>query len=180
MAELVGDYRTWHLPDQATVRLGKGSLGQGDRAVAMSGDERYLAVASDIGVWLYEVATSRALALLPTESPVHSVAFSLDGSLAGGLINGQVELWEVETGTRIGMLRHADWGQISSVVFSPDGKRLASGSSHQVIKVWDTETLSEIGVWEVKREEAGFSRSGSHGSAVGRGDAYAHRYSGRT
>ena len=152
VAELEGDYRTWHLPDQATVRLGKGSLGQGDRAVAMSGDERYLAVASDIGVWLYEVATSRALALLPTESPVHSVAFSLDGSLAGGLINGQVELWEIETGTKIGMLRHADWGQVSSVVFSPNGKRLASGSSHQV-KVWDIETLSEIGVWEVKRED---------------------------
>ena len=82
------------------------------------GTSEYLAVASNIGVWLYEVATFRALALLPTESSVYSVAFSLDGSLAGGLGNGQVELWEVKTGTRVGRLRHADWGpgQFSSLL----------------------------------------------------------------
>ncbi len=151
VAELEGDYRTWHLPRAATVRLGKGALGESDRAVALSADGRCLAVASALGVWLYEAATSRALALLPTESPVHSVAFSLDGTLAAGLDNGQVELWEVETGERIGTLRHADWGGVA-VVFSPDGTRLASGSSDQVIKVWDVETRREVGTWEVPRE----------------------------
>ena len=145
-----GDYQTWHLPDAATVRLGKGNIGKGDRAVALSPDGQCLAVASDIGVWLYEVATSRALVLLPTEGPVHSVAFSQDGILASGsLAEGQVELWKVETGKRIGMLRHVG---ITAVAFSSDGKRLASGSLHQVIKVWDIETMSEIGAWEVKRE----------------------------
>ena len=110
VAELEGDYRTWHLPRAATVRLGKGAMGEGDRALALSADGRCLAVASGIGVWLYEAATSRALALLPSESPVHSVAFSVDGTLAAGLDNGQVALWEVETGERIATLRHADWG----------------------------------------------------------------------
>ena len=108
VAELEGDYRTWHLPPAATVRLGKGALGESDRAVALSADGRCLAVASAIGVWLYEAATSRAQALLPTESPVHSVSFSLHGLLAAGLDNGRVELWEVETG-RAG--RHPQaWG----------------------------------------------------------------------
>ncbi len=82
VAELEGDYRTWHLPKGASVRLGKGTLGEGDRAVALSPDGRCLAVASVIGVWLYEAATSRALALLPTERAVHAVAFSPDGTLA--------------------------------------------------------------------------------------------------
>ena len=99
VAELEGDYRTWHLPAAATVRLGKGALGGSDRAVALSADGRCLAVASAIGVWLYEASTSRAQALLPSESPVHSVSFSLDGTLAAGLDNGRVELWEVETGS---------------------------------------------------------------------------------
>ncbi len=151
VAELEGDYRTWHLPEGATVRLGKGALGESDRAVALSADGRCLAVASAIGVWLYEAATSRALALLPTESAVHSVAFSLDGTLAAGLDNGQVELWEVETGERIGTLRHANWGGVT-VTFSPDGTRLASGSLEQVIKVWDIETRRVAGTWEVARD----------------------------
>ena len=151
VAELEEDYRTWHLPTAATVRLGKGALGESDRAVALSADGRCLAVASGIGVWLYEASTSRALALLPTESPVHSVAFSLDGTLAAGLDNGQVELWEVETGERIGTLRHAGWGRVA-VVFSPDGTRLASGSWDQVIKLWDIETRREVGTWEVPRD----------------------------
>ena len=153
VAELEGDYRTWQLPKEATVRLGKGAMGEGDRAVALSPDGQCLAVASTIGVWLYEASTSRAMTLLPTESPVHSVAFSLDGTLAAGLDNGQVQLWDVETGTKVGALRHVDWGRVTAVVFSPDGTRLASGSWDQVIKLWDVETRREIGTWEVLRED---------------------------
>ncbi|MDE2887986.1 MAG: hypothetical protein OXR72_07200 [Gemmatimonadota bacterium] len=153
VVELEGDYRTWQLPKAATVRLGKGTMGEGDRAVALSPDGQCLAVASAIGVWLYESATSRALALLSTESPVHSVAFSLDGTLASGLDNGMVELWDVESGKTVGVLRHADWGRVTAVVFSPDGTRLASGSRDQVIKLWNVETRREIGTWEVPREE---------------------------
>ena len=147
VAELEGDYRTWHLPDGATARLGKGALGRGDRALALSADGRCLAVASGIGVWLYEAATSRVLALLPTESAVESVSFSLDGTLAAGLDNGRVELWEVETGERIGTLRHGDRG-ITAVAFSRDGATLATGSYDQIIKVWDVETWREVGTWE--------------------------------
>ncbi len=149
VVELEGDYRTWHLPTAATVRLGKGVLGVGDRAVALSADGRCLAVASATGVWLYEAATSRALALLSSERQVHSVAFSIAGMLASGLDNGRVELWDVETGTTSGTLRHADWGRVTAVAFSPDGTSLASGSWDQVIKVWDVETRREVGTWEV-------------------------------
>ena len=148
VAELEGDYRTWHLPEAATARLGKGALGQSDRAVALSSDGRCLAVASALGVWLYEAATARALALLPSESPVHSVAFSLRGALAAGLENGQVRLWEVETGERLGRLRHAVRGRVT-VAFSPDGTHLASGSEEHAIKLWDVETRRQIGRWEV-------------------------------
>ena len=146
VAELEGDYRTWHLPSGATARLGKGAIGEGDRAVALSADGECLAVASAIGVWLYETGTSRAQALLPSASPVHSVSFSLDGILAAGLDNGQVELWDVETGERIGTLRHADWGNVT-VVFSRDGTALASGSAEQVIKLWNVETRRQSGIW---------------------------------
>ena len=61
-----GNYQTWHLPDGAIARLGKGGI----VAVAFSSADQRLIVASEIGVWLYDVATSRELALLPTESRV--------------------------------------------------------------------------------------------------------------
>ena len=151
VAELEGDYSTWHLPDGATARLGKGAMGEDDRAVALSPDGRCLAVASAIGVWLYETARSRAMALLPSSRQVHSVSFSLDGTLAAGLDNGRVDLWEVETGERIGTLRHAEWGRVT-VVYSLDGTALASGRWDQVIKLWDVETRDLVGTWEVPRE----------------------------
>ena len=156
VAELEGDHRMWHLPTSAIVRLGKGAMGEGDRAVALSPDGRCLAVASGIGVWLYETATSQVLALLPTEWAVHSVAFSPDGLLASGMDNGLVELWVVETGERTGTLRHANRGRITAVVFSPDGTRLASGSWNQVITLWDVAARRETGAWEVPREDNSF------------------------
>ena len=151
-----GDYRTWHLPDGVIARLGKGAIGESDRAVAFSPDGQCLAVASGIGVWLYEVATSRLLALLSSERVVHSVVFSPDGRmLVSGLDNGGVELWEVETGTKVAMFEgHSD--RVTSVVFSPDGTRLASGSKGQVIKLWNVAKREVVGTWKVAEVNSSF------------------------
>ena len=101
VAVMDGDYRTWHLPDGAMARLGKGVIDD----IAFSPGGQYLAVASGIGVWIYEVATSRALTLIPTESSVSSVSFSPDGAtLASGAWNGTVKLWDVATGEPIATL----------------------------------------------------------------------------
>ena len=147
-----GDYQTWHLPDDAVVRLGKGTIGESDRAVAFSPDGQRLAVASGIGVWLYEVATSQPLALLPSESSVNSVVFSSDGTLlASGLNNGRVELWVVETGTKVAMFE-GHMGYTNSVAVavavSSDGTMLASGSRDRTIKLWDIATKRNIATLE--------------------------------
>ncbi len=142
------DFRTWHLPDGAIVRLGKGTISESDRAVDFSRDGRYLAVASDIGVWVYEMATSRVLALLPAEDRAYSVSFSPDGTtLASALNNGRIELWQVNTGARIGTLdRQSLW--VPSVVFSSDGATLASGSGDGTVLLWDVSSQAEIAVLE--------------------------------
>ena len=105
-----GDFQTWHLPEGAVARLGKGAFGfvsyEGDRGVVFSPDGRYLAVQSLIGIWLYDVASAREVALLPLEEDIGSLAFSPDGTiLASGSMGvlspgsysgkGSLRMWDI-------------------------------------------------------------------------------------
>ncbi|MYD59788.1 MAG: hypothetical protein F4W91_01985 [Gemmatimonadetes bacterium] len=141
-----GDYPTWHLPNAAIIRLGKGHISYGDRAVAFSPDGQRLAVASGIGVWIYDVATLRELALFTGHtSYIYSVAFSPDGTmLASGSNDQMVKLWNMDKGENIATFHTAR--SVSSVAFSPDGKILASGSGEWdgTVKLWDVTTGRNI------------------------------------
>ena len=87
-----GDSQTWDRPDGATRRLGKGLIpDRTDRTVSFSPAGQHVAVASGVGIWLYDVVTLRESALLEHRTPVLSVSFSRDGSmLASGLKDGTV------------------------------------------------------------------------------------------
>ena len=58
------DHTRWRLPDGAIARFGKGNISNGDRAIAYSPDGRRIAVAGNIGVWIYDAHTGAELALL--------------------------------------------------------------------------------------------------------------------
>ena len=154
---LDGDYPTWHVPHGAIARLGKGPIGTGDKAVVLSPDGQSLAVASGIGVWLYDVTTSRELMLLPSASAVSSVAFSRDGmQLSSGSVDGTVALWDIATGqntntfeARSGNISPVSFSQkgtltasrsVESVAFSPDGTLIASGRKDGTVVLLDIAT----------------------------------------
>ena len=65
------DYIHWNLPDDVIARVGKGNVGTGDRAIAFSPDGKLLAVASGIGIWLYDPHAQEELALLTGHTGVH-------------------------------------------------------------------------------------------------------------
>jgi hypothetical protein len=73
------------------------------------------------------------------------MAFSPDASLlAVGAEDGSVEIWALESGRRVRILRgHLDF--VRALAFSPDGRTLFSGSADTTLKKWDLETGKELG-----------------------------------
>ncbi len=74
---------------------------------------------------------------------LEAAVYSPDGkhiATAGSL---GVFLWDAETGALLRTFRgHTDW--VRSVAFSPDGKRVLTGSDDSTAKLWDAETGQEI------------------------------------
>ena len=50
-----------------------------------------------------------------------------------------MKVWDAETGQETLTLK-GHTGKVTSVVFSPDGRRIVSGSQDSTLKVWDAET----------------------------------------
>ena len=141
------DYRKLHLPHGAKVRLGKGHISaSGQHVVQFSPNGTRLAVASSIGIWLYETQAYQESGLLTkSEGWIKSLCFSPDGrTLASGSWEKGVSLWDVATG-RSQVLIEDTKGDVASLTFSPDGQTLAIGS-RSGIYLWDvaTSTLREI------------------------------------
>lgn len=130
------DYTTWDLPEGAIARLGKGTV----RDIDYSPDGQVFAVASSVGIWLYDAHTYTEIALLTGRNEyVSAVAFSSDGNIlaSGGggrstFDNGIVQLWDVTQRREIATLSgHSD--RVESVVFSPEGHTLASADSETTL-----------------------------------------------
>ena len=136
------DYSQWQLPEDAKFRLGKSKL----HDIKYTPDGNRIAVATDIGIWIYEAQTGKELTLLTGHTDrVTSLGFPADGRfLASGSFDRTVRLWDIDTGKQTAVFA-GHWGGIAAIVVSPDGKSVVSGGSwDSTLILWDTETGEQI------------------------------------
>ncbi|KIJ60533.1 hypothetical protein HYDPIDRAFT_117058 [Hydnomerulius pinastri MD-312] len=75
------------------------------------------------------------------ERGVTCVAFLQDEQrLVTGSWDGNVRVWNRETGAQIGNDLQGHTGAVNAVVVSPDGRTIASGSDDNTVRIWDAET----------------------------------------
>ncbi|MCT7976199.1 serine/threonine-protein kinase [Laspinema olomoucense] len=117
-------------------RFGRGAI----RNVFLLNQELAIVCATG-GAALFNLSSGEAL--WEIDCPANSGAVSLDGKLLA-LARGQtIYFCDLMTGQFLRQIQgHTDG--VNSVVFSPDGKLLASGSKDKTLRLWDTVTGMEL------------------------------------
>jgi len=121
-------------------------LEQGRRLLLMP-DGQTLLYSNAAGVHLWDLATGKELRTLTGAGDDH-ILLAPDGKT---LItsNGALQQWDLSTGKRL-YVDNFDQGhtrEVTALVFSADGKRLASGGKDGSVRLWDTTTAKPIYTW---------------------------------
>ncbi|HBE66542.1 MAG TPA: hypothetical protein DDW52_00200 [Planctomycetaceae bacterium] len=133
----------WDLADGQTVRFHNGKQYRGGMSSMNPHGTRLAArILDTLGIW--DTTTGEQL-LDFGEAPSSispGVTYSPDGTLLAGWGNhdDHVSLWDAESGQLVRRLEAAHIFGVSALAFSPDGRRIATGSSDTSIKIWDTES----------------------------------------
>jgi WD40 repeat protein len=125
-----------------------GMLGRGRmRELAYSPDGEILAIASSVGVWLYnpDDLNAEPRFLEGHTAPVTAIAFSPDGRyLASGSDDFMVRIWDVATGDEIANLRAGYIDVVTDVAFTPDGRYLVTAGNDSRLRLYDTQTWEQL------------------------------------
>jgi hypothetical protein len=156
----------WQL-DTATLRDSYRGHAGGVTSLAFSPDSKRLATASlDKTVTLWDTSTGqqRTRILMIPSFIAWAVAFSPNGktlAIATGPDDfrvrqpGDIKLWDVATETVRTTLR-GHGRAATSIVFSPDGQSLISGSADTTVRFWDTSSGREYGMLKGHQAAPGF------------------------
>ena len=110
------------------------SNSQDSESVAFAPNGKMLATGTGSTTKLWDVASGNELLTLPTGT-VKALAFSPDGHLLAAAINDDLTLWELPS-VNVYHTFNGHSNQINSIVFSPDGKSIATGSIDATVRLW--------------------------------------------
>ena len=119
-------------------------------SLAFSPDSKWVAIPEDtLKIALYNVATGKIVRRFSAQmrGRISGVAFSPDGrTVAAAARDYSLVLWDTANGKILHRLpgrNYRWWGGITSLSFSPDGRRLAFGEDH-CVRVWDIASWREV------------------------------------
>ncbi len=153
------------------------------RSVAFSPDGQLIATAAGDVARLWD-ATTTALVRQITPGHAKDVAFSPDGELvatAGGSSSqpagiaapvakdNSVLLWDTTTGNLVRRMSGAVFDDVKTVLFSPDGRLLATAHGSSVW-LWDVDTGSQVRRVPVRGHGISFSPDGRMLATAGGGE----------
>jgi WD40 repeat protein len=114
-------------------------LGEGVWHMTLSADDSILYVTRDMKLHMWDPRSDLCqkvnLLKLELTDVIYSAALLSSGHIALGMGDGDIGIWEPETGNRFKVLT-GHTGSVVSFACSPDGK-LISGSKDGTFKVWD-------------------------------------------
>ena len=131
------EYSRWELPEGAKMRLGKGEINY----ITFSPDGTRFAVATTIGVWIYDAKTGTEISLLKGERQyIVGVAFTENvNSIFGANSAGEILKWNSKNGELQHVIKSDKARHLTSAVFSADGTKLfgIGGVGDERIQVWE-------------------------------------------
>lgn len=127
--------------------------------IAITPDGQGLVTIDDCGNGIYlKIWNLHDLTVLRTSNKpvgkVKSIAISPDGKTVISCVDKILEVWDIETGTRLKMLQQKEYTSytyICDCVISPDGQTIVSVTRNGIISTWDIETETLLTTWELPK-----------------------------
>lgn len=136
--------RVWDLQNKKLVRIydRPNERDLHSMRIRFSPDNRFIAVTGRTGITIWSLPDWTIYRDI-TDKEINDIAFSSDGKLYAIAKRGQITLFRHNNDIPIGILRDIDFlaADYNLIVFSPNGKTIASGGYDGNLRVWDLDDI---------------------------------------